>query len=185
MLTDPEEIIKSIICSYSSAYPTRYSVLKHLFFINGNGSYWTKTGHIKADAPLCYTPTDGSIDSLKQTLSFFEKNDDIAKIINLKIRYREQLLEFTKNNIDLISSTYFYYEDSHKPSYLNLSDYYPNSILRNIPKNVHLSWKIIIIEFLNLVINDISEKYCIPSHLSENSSVARICKELRNILDKI
>ncbi len=188
MITEPEDIIKSIICNYSTAYPTRYSVLKHLFFSNGNGTYWTKSGNIKSDLESCNIPNDDSIGALEQSLSFFKENDEISKIINLKIDYRKQLLEFTKNNIDLIASNYFYYEDSHKPSYLRVSEYIPNNLLKNIPKNIQLSWKIVIIEFLNLVINDISEKYCISSHLSENcenSSAARICKELRNILDKI
>lgn len=193
MKNNPENIIKYIICNYSTEYPTRYSVLRHLFFTNGNGSYWSKDGFIKIEHEESFVPIDKSIDNLRNIKLLLSSNEDISSLIDFKILYREKLLQFTTENIELITSSYFYYEDSQKPTYDDFSKYVPNNLLKSIPVNIHISWKIVIIEFLSLIISDISKIYSLNNklrYIDDNSiefkNIAfKKIQELRIILENL
>lgn len=187
----PEEVIKAIICNYSSYSPTRFDALRTLFLVSGNGAAWSTSGNILITISNNMIPKDDQIKSLEETMNLFSSyhNPEITEMLQFKIDYLKEKLIFTKENIDLISSTYFYYEESQKPTYFSLGDYAPNDFLNNIPKNANPAWKSIIFEFISLIISDISEIYLIgePNNSSgwNKPEAFSIYKSLNFVLNKL
>jgi len=160
-----ENMIKYIISTYSTAFPTRWLVLHHMFFVTGNGMHWSKSGEligrISYDAEK---PIDLKFDQL-DSLVVMQKQlagiqiPDVNLSLDVKIDFYTRMSEFTRKNIDTISANNFYYFDEQKPSIEQFGwGFCGNHLLTDLPKNIQSGYKSLVFEAVSIAMNVLIEK---------------------------
>lgn len=146
--------VKESMLEYASIFPTRLAVLRHMFFVLGNGYDWLEDGTIGShyQEPKRDLPEGIDVEHLNERIAKYEAEDsDFAKrkLVELKAEKAARLATFA--NIDFLATHVdpkgeikggHYGELSNILRDLEDKNYTGRPYLKiwNIPANVEASW---------------------------------------------
>lgn len=146
--------VKESMLQYASIFPTRLTVLRHAFFVLGNGYDWLENGTIGShyEEPKRDLPEGIDVEHLNERIAKYEAEDtDFAKrkLVELKAEKAARLETFA--NIDTIAATVDpkgEIKDGHYGDLANIlrdlekTTYTGKPYLKiwNVPANVEPSW---------------------------------------------
>lgn len=168
-------VINSIIAKYNLSFSTRWRVLEQLFLVNGNGCYWTSDGCLDGN-PEHYQESElgenKTIQSMNEMLELV-KNYDVPQMTDayhLQIRFEQGLDKFKQANMKKIAANQFFFFDSQRPTFKDLSRAVFNHLFYEVPDNVQPDWKALIVETACVAQKGIKESYFISGDVTDPDS---------------